>query len=259
MGLSRANAATAANLAVLQSVFIPGGNGRIVRLRRKGTDQYGVVSAVAAQPSPDPSKAALALVDLAPSPQLVRPANGGAQCGIEGDGGLMDVSVIDLVQYDIRPMIADATYAALYKASGLGTGGGAGTLPYEAKRAELVRVELTPGGVEIAATREIVGEYAVDLQVDAWSATSPTNPALFKVTDAVNNTYGLTQLIRGVHLRLSVRSREADRDADIAGTGGASNDRYRIGLTMPSGDKVFARVRTFQADIPVRNLENSNW
>ena len=247
----------------METVFIPNGNGRIVRLRRKGKDQYGVVSAVSTAPSPDATRGALAYVDLAPTTQLVRTTNGGALCGIEGDGSNMDLSVIDLVRYNIRPMVADPSYAALFRASGLGTGGGASTLPYEAKRAELVRVELTPAGVEIDATREIVGEYAVDLQLSAWAATSALDPALVPVTVAVDNTYASTQLIRGLHVRLSVRSREADRDADIAGTGGSSSDHYRIGLKMPAiggvTPIVYARVRTFQADIPVRNLENSNW
>jgi hypothetical protein len=256
IGLSRDNSASAANLAVLQATFMPGGNGRIVRLRKKGWDQYGIVSAVAATPGAD---TALALITLAPTPAIVRPASGGTLCGIEGDGSRMDVSVIDLVRYSIRPMTTEASYSALFKASGLGTGGGANALPYEAKRAELVRVELTPAGVEIPATREIVSEYAVDLQVDPWGATNVNDPALIPIVADINGTYAFTQLLRGLHVRLSVRSREADRDFDISGTGGGGNDHYRIGLALPSGDKVYARVRTFQSDIPLRNLENSLW
>jgi hypothetical protein len=252
IGLSSANTASAANLAVLQTAFMPGGTGRIVRLRKKGLDQYGVVSAVAATPGP---QTALALITLAPTPALVRPTSGGTLCGIEGDGSRMDVSVIDLVRYSIRPMINDASYSALFKASGTG----ASALPYEAKRAELVRVELTPAGAEIAATREIVSEYAVDLQVDPWGATNVNDPAPIPIVADINDSYGFTQLLRGLHVRLSVRSREADRDFDISGTGGGGNDHYRIGLALPSGDKVYARVRTFQSDIPLRNLENSLW
>lgn len=255
-GLSPSNTATASNLAVLQSMFLVGGNGRIVRLRKKGMDQYAVVSSVSASAGPI---TALALVNLAAAPRLVRPESGGIQCGIRGDGKDMDLAVIDLVRYNIRPMVNDAGYAALFKASGLGTGGTASALPYEGKRAELVRVELTPAGDEIPSTREIVGEYAVDLQLRGWRATSAINPALIPVVDEVNDTYASTQLLRGIHVRFSVRSREADRERDIpTGSGGASNDRYRIGLTTPSGT-VFARVRTFQSDIPLRNLEGSNW
>jgi hypothetical protein len=263
-GLSPDNTATASNLAVLQSIFIaPENNGRIVRLRKKGVDQYGVVSTVAASPGPE---IALALVNLAPTPALVRPANSAEQCGISGNAKDMDVNVIDLVRYSIRSMTNDANYAALYKASGLGTGGGASALPYEAKRAELVRVELTPAGTEIAATREIVGEYAVDLQFSPWRATSGTNPALLAVGESVNDTYASTHLLRGLSVRFSVRSREADRlaNVNVPGSGGSSSGFYRMPLTVPTGllhDKLpgFARVRTFQSNIALRNLENSNW
>lgn len=259
VGLSPDNGALATNLAAMQAIFMaPGGNGRIIRLRKKGEDQYAVAASVATAVGPE---TALALVTLAAAPALTRPVDGGTLCGIEGLGKDMDVSVIDLVRYNIRPMVGDATYAALFRASGLNTGGGSSTsaLPYEAKRAELVRVELTPAGAEIASTREIVAEYAVDLQLSGWSATDATNPALVAVPAAtLNNTYAGTQLLRGMHLRLSVRSREADRNADITGTGGGSNDRYRMRLTSPEGP-VFARVRTLQTDIPLRNLENSAW
>jgi hypothetical protein len=257
-GLSPDNTATASNLAVLQSTFIaPGNNGRIVRLRKKGMDQYGTVANVAASPG---TEIALALVNLTPTPALIRPANAAELCGIADLGKDMDFNVVDLVRYSIRSMTADANYAALYKASGLGTGGGASALPYEAKRAELVRVELTPAGTEIEATREIVGEYAVDLQFNAWRATNATNPALLAVGESVNDTYASTHLIRGLNVRFSVRSREADRERGITlGTGGTTNNLYRMPLAGPGGTQVFARVRTFQSNIALRNLENSNW
>jgi hypothetical protein len=256
IGLSADNAATANNSAVLRTTFMPNNIGRIVRLRKKGVDQYAIVSGVAAAAGP---VTALALINLADTPAIVRPAKDGTLCGIEGNGSRMDVSVIDLVRYNIRPMVNDSTYASLFRASGLG--GGPNSLPYEAKRAELVRVELTPNGDEIATTREIVGEYAVDMQIDAWGATSGVDPTIIPIVASVNDTYASTQLLRGLHLRVSVRSREADRGFGITGVGGGhANDLYRIGLTIPTtGEKVYARVRTFQSDIPLRNLENNSW
>jgi len=255
LGLSAAPTpdATTNNLAVLSSVFLSAdGKGRVVRLRDHGMDQYGVVSSVSATTGE-------ALITLEDAPALVRLSKGGVQCGIDNNGGGMAISVVDLVRYDIRSMVNDASYAALFKASGLGTGGSSSAaLPYEGARAELVRVELNPAGIEIAETREIVSEYAVDLQLDAWGATSATVPTLVPVTANLSNNYASTQWVRGVHLRFSVRSREADREADISGMGGTSTDLYRIPLgankTAP-----FARVRTFQSDVALRNLESSNW
>jgi prepilin-type N-terminal cleavage/methylation domain-containing protein len=254
LGLSRAPAAVSANQAILDRVFMSGDasdrQGKIVRLRRSGLDQYAVVSAATAV-------AGGAYVTLASSAPLIRLVKGGPQCGIDDTGKGMALSVIDVVRYDIRSMVADTAYAALFKASGSGVGGTANTAPFEAGRAELVRVELDSAGAEVPSTREIIGEYAVDLQVTAWGATSATNPALLPVAaTTITASYTSTQLLRGVHLRLGVRSREADREADIAG--GGSGALYRIGLG-PSGAAPFARVRTLQSDVPLRNLEGARW
>lgn len=246
------SAAATDNLKILQSVFKSGDKGRIVRLRDHGMDQYAVVGNVTAP-------VGQAVITLDPLVSLQRLTKGGVQCGIDNNGGGMALSVIDLVRYDIRSMVGEPSYKALFQATGLGTGGSATALPYESGRAELVRVELTPFGDEIAATREIVAEYAVDLQLDAWGARAANDPTLQQVAAAnITQTYGFTQLLRGLHLRFSVRSREADRDADISGTGGTSTDLYRIPLG-PGKTKPFARVRTYQSDIALRNLESNNW
>jgi prepilin-type N-terminal cleavage/methylation domain-containing protein len=254
VGLSPSSAATAANLAAMQSIFMAGQTGRIIRLRWMGKDQYAVAAGVFAAPGQ-------AWVTLAASPALQTLGAGGSQCGVDSLGTGMAVSVIDLVRYNIRKMINDPNYVALYKASGLSSGGGPSSAPFEGGRAELVRVELNAAGQEIDATREIVGEYAVDLQFSGWGATSGVNPAVIAVTNSINETYTGTQLLRGMHVRLSVRSREADRDAPIvSGTGGVTSDIYRYPLVEPvSGNTTYARVRTLQSDIPLRNLENSNW
>jgi type II secretory pathway pseudopilin PulG len=251
LGLDPASTASAKNKDVLESVFLSAGQGRIVRLRDHGMDQYAVVAGVSTSPGE-------AVVTLAESPALVRLVRGGVQCGVHDLGEGMALSVVDLVRYDLRSMVSDATYASLFKAAGLGTGGSGSALPYEGKRAELVRVELNAAGIEIAATREIISEYAVDLRVDAWGATNASSPTLVPITVAVDQNYALTHLLRGVHVRFSTRSREADREADISGTGGSGTDLYRIplgaGKTGP-----YARVRTLQSDIALRNLESSNW
>lgn len=254
-GLSPATTATAANQAVLESTFLykkPDNSilgGKIVRLRLAGKDQFGVVGSVQANPG-------RATITLTNAPNLVRVSSGGAQCGIDGHATEVAISAVDLVRYNIRSMITDGNYATLFALSGIG--GGTPALPYEPNRAELVRAELLPNGQEVPGTQEIVGEYAVDLQVNAWGATSPQNPALVAVQPAtINASYNATQLLRGVHLRFSVRSREADRDADVSTMGGGAN-RYRMPVG-PGGTAPFARVRTFQSDIPLRNLEGSNW
>jgi hypothetical protein len=70
--------------------------------------------------------------------------------------------------------------------------------------------------------------------------------------DAIFNTNLLIaapQRVRAVRVRLSVRSREADRDV------GLPNGLYRFKLP----DGAWARVRTFQADIALPNQLDVRW
>jgi hypothetical protein len=234
---------SADNGPALSTIFMAGTTGRIVRLRKGVQDQYAVVASVN-------GAAGAAIVNLAPSPALQRTQSGGSQCGISGLGEQMAISVINLVRYDIRSMTADPAYKALFDASGLGK------IDYESRRAELVRVELGPTGQPIAGTTELVAEYAVDLQFTAWRATSGADPTPIQALENLNGNATVTQLLRGMQIRLSVRSREPDRESDVAA--GTGNGLFRIplgrGKTAP-----FARVRTQQGYVPLRNLENSTW
>jgi hypothetical protein len=181
---------------------------------------------------------------------LQRVAAGAAQCGISGFGEGMAVSAINLVRYEIRSMTGVKAYEQLFKASGLGT------IPWETGRAELVRVEVDKDGSEVASTQEIVAEYAVNLQFTVWRATDARTPAPIVTAGAIDNTYAFTQLMRGIHVTLNVRSREPDRETDVWGAPAGSLYRIPLGAKKTAP---YARVRTLQSDVALRNLENSNW
>jgi hypothetical protein len=236
-------AAVAANRARLVALLRPDNNPRAVRITQlDGKEQYALVAAV--QPNLQITLAA------EPALQFRSNAAGAVQCGIHGFNIGGSLNVVNFVRYELRSMVGDANYTDLFSASQV-----AGGLPYEAGRVELTRVELAPGGEPIESTREIVSEYAVDLQFSLIRATSALDSTLIAADAAFNQT----QLLRGVHARLSVRSREADRAADVSGMGGTSG-LYRIPLAVGgTAAASFARVRTFQSDIPLRNLEGANW
>jgi hypothetical protein len=237
MGLSEL--ANVDNTAVMTSLFA----GRIIRLRKGGQDQY----VVAAEAKASPGSAWIVADKATP---LQRVAAGASQCGVTGFGEGMAVSAINLVRYEIRSMTGVKAYEQLFKASGLGT------VPWETGRAELVRVEVDKDGNEIANTQEIVAEYAVNLQFTAWRATDARTPAPIVTAGAIDNTYNFTQLMRGIHVTLNVRSREPDREVDVYGA--PAGALYRIPLGAKKTGP-YARVRTLQSDVALRNLENSNW
>jgi hypothetical protein len=248
LGIVADSAAATTNLAVMKSVFMSGNVGRIIRVRKDGSEQYGVVTSVA-------TSSDSATINLASNPPLQFRVRGAVGCGIDGTGGSFSLSVINVVRYSIKSMKTVTAYTALFDAAKAGLSADK-LAELETRRAELSRVEVAPDGTDIAGTEELVAEYAVDLRFVPWAATSATNPTISTTAtaDQFTTTAGQPQLLRGVNVRLSVRSREADRTTDAGGSGAGA---FRMG---PLGDaKLYARVRTFQADIPLRNMEGTNW
>ncbi len=234
-------------LASLGAMFtMADGTGRAVRIvDKEGMEQYGVVAAVTVTPQPT--------VSLAATPGLLFRTStvGSALCGFKGFNTGATINAINFVRYNLRKLkgVPASGYTAMFTA--------AASAPFEDNRVELVREELTPAGVAVDATREIVAEYAVDLQLTPLSATSPVIPSIVTIGAAsVSNAFASTQLLRGVHVRLSVRSREADRLVDVPNT--PAGDLFRIALGSGVAAR-FARVRTFQADVPIRNHQGANW
>jgi prepilin-type N-terminal cleavage/methylation domain-containing protein len=243
-----APASVQANRARLLALLMPDGNARAVRITQlDGMEQYALVASV--QPNLQITLAA------EPPLQFRSDAPGAVQCGIRGFNTGGSLSVVNFVRYELKSMVTDVNYSELFKASRVDGG-----LPYESGRVELTRVELSPAGAAIESTREIVSEYAVDLQFSLIRATSALDGTLIAAVAAnVDSEYSATQLLRGVNARLSVRSREADRSADVSGMGGTSG-LYRIPLAAGGAAATpYARVRTFQSHISLRNLEGANW
>jgi hypothetical protein len=253
LGLVNDSSKVIQNAALLRSIFIGGGTGRIVRLwqANDGLEQYGVVASVDETPK-------LQLVLAAATPFQFRTGSNTTRCGINGNCTGCGINVVNLVRYRLMALKGNADYDQLFTASE------AADLPYEAGRVELVREELgSDAATPIPGTQELIAEYATDLQFTVAQATGATDPTLINpASSTIDASYNSTQLLRGLRTRLSVRSREADRLADVAG---AATGQYRIQLpaaggTSGSSEPVpYARVRSLQADIPLRNLENANW
>jgi len=221
--------------ALLESIF---GVGRGVRVLDNNTGRayFSSIEKVEGGPSPRVTLASSLL-------------GGTAACPIPGHI-LGKLSVINFVRYRIEQLVGTpGPFDPLFEASK-----GATTPVGETTRTELVRQELDVDGEPIDGTLELVAEYAVDLNFEVgavvgtainqldpttWGGIFPANPS----------AVGAAQRVRTVRARLSVRSREADRDAAIDG------GLYRFLLA----DGKYARVRTFQADIALPNQLGVTW
>jgi Tfp pilus assembly protein PilW len=186
------------------------------------------------------------------------------RCGLRGT---TLVNVVNIIQYGLRTVKGDtanfATYQPLFTT---------GAQPYEENRLELVRAELDTAGNIIVETQEVVAEYAVDLQFALTTIVNPTtNPTFthlgFENPALAQNLAGLTssagsnpQYIRSVRARLSLRSREVDRQENIVPGVNVAPGLYRIELEDTTlKTKGFARVRTLQSDIIVPAHMELRW
>lgn len=259
--------------ALLASIFAPGRALRVVD-KSNGREAYGTIASVAGG-----ARATIVLVGGAGGPPLIYRSGSALKCGVAGVSRSSVVNVVNIVHYAIRDMHARPGYQPLFNNSGFGPANE--TL----KRAELVREELDTDGEPIPGTDEIISEFAVDLKfgitvghvisgttqvskletfppgdaaVAAWAGdTTPVVSQAAAMPPAVPPT---PQLVRTVHIRLGVRSREADRLTGLDGGTGLpmAPGLYRIG-TDPAGGGPYARVRTMQADVALRNQQGATF
>jgi hypothetical protein len=235
--------------AALNSIFGAARALRIVDL--SGRHHYATIQGVTGGITPQ--------IVLEPnSPNLVARAGSGLGCGVNdgaNEGAL--VNVVNIVRYDLKSLSAEPGYGPLYAAAGAAPFG-------EDSRVELIREELDVDGVPIEGTAELIAEYAVDLQFGATVAPT-VNTALMRVPDANLADYAGNveiigaaatgpQEIRALHVQLSVRSREGDRDTDLP----IGDVPLRFGMST-TGGAPFARVRTVQSVVALNNHLGKTW
>jgi hypothetical protein len=189
---------------------------------------------------------------------------GQQRCGLRGT---TLINVVNIVRYSLRTVRGDTTNFANYQQLFA-----TGNQPFENDRLELVREELDTSGNVIPATSEVVAEYAVDLQFGLTTmtdlATTPRftslgfeNPSLVQTVAGPSNiTTAVPQSIRAVRARLSVRSREVDRQGNVMPSSNVAPGLYRIQLEdSTTKEKGFARVRTLQSDVVIPSHLELRW
>ncbi len=241
-----------------------------LRIVQDGRSYYAQIVSSAGGASPTVS------VNAQPSIQLLSGTGIGCGLKVPGDGAdTPTINVVNFIQYDIRSLVtnaqtpaAQATYQTMFSKEQGALG--------ESTRTELVRIEQDITGAPIPGTEELVAEYAVDLNVTVTAVTGilggidPTlttiTPAMAQYATFTGNTYGTAntpELIRSVRVRLGVRSREADRFADVPNGAGNALFRFNVGgapgSTFLEPPATLARVRTFQTDVALHNQADVLW
>ncbi|HET9954706.1 MAG TPA: prepilin-type N-terminal cleavage/methylation domain-containing protein [Polyangiaceae bacterium] len=259
--------------ALLQGVFATGRALRIVD--NEGRQHFGVIQSANVDPT-----GTIPEVRLSAQPALEFRPDSSRLCGLKAGERGARVNVINFIRYDVRNLNTQSSfdggknknYAALYTASKADA-----LSEQETARTELVRTELDVNENPLTLTQavsdtqnlstnleELVAEYAVDFQLEAGVAIDPPpNPSLQHFTDTQNQfaqyvgkpTAGASpERLRSVRVRLSLRSREADRAMPLVAAGGL----YRVGLGS-DGKAPYARVRSLQADVMLNNNAHVSW
>lgn len=233
--------------------------GKVLRLFNNdyGTSQFATIART-------DEDAISPLIILDAQPSLIITNSGIARCNVRHQ---QSVNVVNFIQYALRKVKGNADYPQhqqLFEGTQQPLG--------EDNRLELVREELYPNGSVVPGSSEVIAEYAVDLRFQTTCVQNPllANPTLV-ADDSTNcvtlNVAGSTlngasvrpQSVRSIRARLSVRSREPDRDANIDPTAEhVAPGLYRIGLGA-DGTRPFARVRTQQADIFLASQATTTW
>jgi Tfp pilus assembly protein PilW len=236
-------ASESARLALLQNVF--GTGGRLLRIvDQAGQQHYGEIASITAGETPS--------ITLT-SPVAVRSSASGPG-GLRGLEVGASANVVNRIRYRVMDLRNDSSEARWQPVFTVSSGA-----PGEDSRTELVREELDAADTVIPNSRDLVAEYAVDLDFSVTGQVSANTPAVTAAVpgDAAFTTFFRTdatgdrpQGVRSVRIRMSVRSREADREVNIPGTG---LYRFQIGAAQ------WARVRTFQADVALPNQANVQW
>lgn len=236
-------ASEGARLALLQNVF--GTGGRLLRIvDQAGQQHYGEIASITAGETPS--------ITLT-SPVAVRSSASGPG-GLRGLEVGASANVVNRIRYRVMDLRNDSSEARWQPVFTVSSGA-----PGEDSRTELVREELDAADTVIPNSRDLVAEYAVDLDFSVTGQVSANTPAVTAAApgDAAFTTFfradatgDRPQGVRSVRIRMSVRSREADREVNIPGTG---LYRFQVGATQ------WARVRTFQADVALPNQGNVQW
>jgi hypothetical protein len=273
LGYVNLGSSPAAQAALLASVFAPGRALRIVD-KSNGREAYGTIASVQGGSPPT-----IILKSGAGGPPLIYRSGSALRCGVAGTARSSVVNVVNIVHYALRDMSTRVAYQPLFDNSGFGPA------QESLKRAELVREELDTEGEPIVGTEEIVSEFAVDLKfgitvghvisgtnqiskletlppgdanVEAWAGDTTT--VVGQAGAMPPTSPPMPHLVRAVRIRFGVRSREADRPTNLDGGTGMpmAPGLYRVG-TDPAGGGPFARVRTMQADVALRNQQGATF
>lgn len=133
-------------------------------------------------------------------------------------------------------------------------------------RMDLIRRQLDADGNVIANSGEVIADYAVDFKLRARFLRGPLSQVIldsgFNKDDGAPPEEPIEpNRVRAVGIRLSTRSKEADREDRLGAAPIATNplDRFQVFPATAARRFRFARVRTMYTEVNLPNLAQATW
>ncbi len=265
---------------LLKTIFRSGSLLRIAD--ETGREQYSIIDTVTINTTLSPNVPVIKLKDIA---VVTKDSADGATCGLRAHSAGITVNPVDIIRYEIADVRSNkASYPHLdYLFNGAAP-------DYDDTRLDLMRYRLPPNidtntstaslGAAVLRDAELIAEYAVDLKFGVTALTNTNTGVLtyFGEDDvALANYAGVPfsapanganlgpHLIRGIHARLSVRTRSADFDGPLLADPDAvaSEQLFRVELAEPALPSEpygpHATLRSLRSHIATRNAGNARW
>jgi prepilin-type N-terminal cleavage/methylation domain-containing protein len=234
--------------------------GRILRVDGGAFDYYGVIKGLSIVGKPMETL----IVTLTENTEIPLFPQSSLRCAARGFFEGQSVNVISRARYELRHIEAGTPYASWIEPPNQVAG--------DEGRTELVRVEMDAMDQEMPGSLRIVAEFAVDLRFGIValgpgstadtplllrlpiSDTPDTRPSIYAIAGPPTESGSDPGSVRSVSVRLSVRSRAPDRKAPFVQFPGPRPYRFEVGKS--AGASRFARLRTFEREIILKNLRD---
>lgn len=258
--------------ALLDSIFRQDSIMRIAD--ETGREQYSIIDSVTINTTLSPNVPVITLKDLA---VITKDSAEGTTCGMRAHSAGITVSPVDIIRYQIADVRGYPHLRFLFQGA---------TPDYDNTRLDLVRYRLPANASndadptpEVMADAELIAEYAVDLKFGVTALTDvgtgvltyfgedhATIPSYAGIpySAPANGTNLGPHLIRGIHARLSVRTRTADFDGPLLADpdAAASEQLFRVEVAAGPTATEFgphAALRSLRSHVATRNTRNLLW
>ncbi|MBL9023683.1 MAG: hypothetical protein JNL21_15920 [Myxococcales bacterium] len=197
-------------------------------------------------------------------------------CGVAEGNAAGTVNTVNVIEYSVQRVSQPFGPAQLDEhglAPGLlpivrwdpAVGGDGVSVSGDDTRLDLIRRQLDTDGNIIPNSGEVIADYVADFKLRARYLQGPLSQTIldsgFDKGDGIPAAAMVPNRVRSVGIRLTTRSKEADREDRLGAVPDAATalDRFQVFPPGAARKLRFARVRTMYTEVNLPNLAQATW